>query len=834
VPASIGGPPASGSATRRPAGNLPQPLSGFVGRRREVREIRRLLPGSRLVTLTGIGGVGKTRLAVRVAGEVRRLYPDGVWLADLTDLHDPTLVRDTQDPEMLAQLVAAVLRIPVQPGRSPLDRLREALAARQLLLVLDCCEHLLESCAVLVDRVLHACPGVRVVATSREPLMVYGEVTFPVPPLEVPAAEVPLGGQSPATVAQVESVALFAARAAAVLPGFEVTAGNQEAVSAICRRLDGLPLAIELAAAQMRVLTPHQIVDRLANRFAVLRRGARTGPKRLQTLRACLQWSFELCSKPERALWARLSVFSGGAELDAVEAVCAGDNQAGHEQAGHEQAGHDQAGHDQAGDNQAGDKQAGEDQLELVTALVDKSILVRADDGRVARYRMLESVRDFGLEELRGSGEDAAVRRRHRDWCLRLAGDAEREWISDRQPYWAARLGREHANIRGAVEYCLAEPGEAESALRIAVSLPPMHWIARALFREGRQWLDRALAQATRPTAVRARALLLDSQLAIGQGDPGAGAELLDRGEALARQLAATTELGYATYLRGLVLMFREGDLPAAIGHFEKALAAPPDVLRIDLLLTLGHAAGLLGDSARTAALEEEVLRLTRPWDQGFYRARVVWGRALAAWRNGELDSAAALVSERLRPLRTSAPDDRYGIALSVEVLAWIAAAAHRPRRAATLLGAADSLWTEIGSSIGGYRYLEPDHRECERRARAELGDDAFGEAFGLGRGFGPEQTVSYAVGAAGTPARKPSVATPADDLLDLSRREREVAALVAEGLTNREIAGRLVISQRTAESHVDHILTKLGLTGRAQIAAWIGRRRRRLPQPER
>jgi predicted ATPase/DNA-binding CsgD family transcriptional regulator len=789
-------PAATCGGRRHGADSLPLDLSSFVGRAREVRQVRRLLSRSRLVTLTGIGGVGKTRLALHSAADVQRAFPDGTWLVDLTELHDPdSATRGMPDPELLAQLVAGVLRLPARPMRSPLDQVREALAARRLLLVLDNCEHLLSCCAIVVDAILRACPLVRVLTTSREPLLISGETTFAVPPLAVPPAErLP----SPAALARIDSVALFIARARSVLQGFELTAGNQAAVSAICRRLDGLPLAIELAAARVRMLTPQQIMDRLADRFAVLGRGARTAPERLQTLRACLDWSFDLCVMREQRLWARLSVFAGGAELDAVEDICADE------------------------DLPAGDV------LDVVTALVDKSILIRIDEGRIARYRMLETVRDFGLTKLRAAGREAAVRRQHRDWYLRLAARAQREWLSERQAYWLARLGREHANIRVAVEHCLSEPGGAGDALRIAVSLPPMHWIAKALFREGRQWLDRALALADTPTPVRARAFLLASQLAIGQGDPGAGAELLDRGEALAQKLNAQAELAYATYLRGLVKMFATGDLPAAIDHFENALTAlaadptGPSQLQIDVRLTLGHAAGLLGDGDRAAALEREVRGLTEQWDQGFYRARVVWGRALAAWRNNELDTATALVSERLRPLRGQGTDDRYGIALSVEVLAWIAAAARQGRRAATLLGAADTLWTEIGSSIDGYRYLEDDHRECERRTRDLLGDGAFDAAFEAGRGYVPEQAIALALDADHVPEQLPPATGSAGALAALTRREREVAEHIAQGLTNKEIASRLVISQRTAESHVERILAKLGFSRRAQVAAWF------------
>jgi predicted ATPase len=309
--------PTAGRAT---IGNLSAEVTSFVGRRREVGEVKRALAESRLVTLTGVGGTGKTRLAVRVAGDLRRVFGDGVWFVDLTQLHGPELVaRELQDPDVLAFLVTATLGLR-QAGGSPLQTLVGELADRRMLLVLDNCEHLLPGSAVFADRLLRGCPEVRILATSREPLAIAGEVLLPVPPLSAPDLR-----QRPslAELGRCESVALFLARVQAAVPAFQLTQANHVAVAELCHRLDGLPLAIELAAARVRALAPEQILGRMADRFALLSRGSRSAPERQQTLRACVDWSFDLCAKEERLLWARLSVFVGGFELDAVEGVCA-------------------------------------------------------------------------------------------------------------------------------------------------------------------------------------------------------------------------------------------------------------------------------------------------------------------------------------------------------------------------------------------------------------------------------------------------------------------------------------------------------------------------------
>ena len=526
-------------AGRALLGTLPVELTSFVGRRREVGEVKRLLVDARLVTLTGIGGTGKTRLALRVGGDVRRAFPDGVWFVDLTELRISGLLGgEVGDPQVLAHLVAAVLGLHDRPGVRPLRRLADHLADGQAMLVLDNCEHLLTACAILVDRLLRDCPRLRILTTSREPLGLTAEMIFSVPPLPTPR---PGDRQSLAAMDSYESVTLFVTRAQAATPAFGITADNRAAVAEICHRLDGLPLAIELAAARTRVLTPRQIVDRLANRFTVLGRGSRTAPGRQQTLRACVDWSFDLCSKPERMLWARSAVFVGGFELDAVEGICAD------------------------GDLPAADL------LDLLAGLLDKSILVRDDfggQGEVARYRMLETLRDYGHEQLREAGEYDLLRHRHADWYQGLAARAATEWISHREVYWHARLSREHPNLRAAIEYCLDEPDLADTALHLAMTVPLAYWSRRGLFSEVRRWLDRALAQTATASTIRARALLLDSHYAIIQGDSEVGMRLLDRGEDLARQLGSIVETAYAAYVRGVVLVYR-GDLPAAHGLVE-------------------------------------------------------------------------------------------------------------------------------------------------------------------------------------------------------------------------------------------------------------------------
>src|SRR6516225_8323 len=464
---------------RHGAGNLPAELTSFVGRRGELAEVRRLLAGSRLVTLTGVGGVGKTRLAVRAAAGLRRAFRDGVWLVQLDQLRDPALV---------AQAVAETLGLQDRAGYAPEAAVAEHLAGRQLLLVLDNCEHLVDAAAKLADLLLRAAAGLRVLATSRESLNITGETVLAVPPLAAPEAWRLL---TVAELTRFPAAGLFTERAAQVVPGFAVTEADMAAVAGICRRLEGLPLAIELAAARLPVLSPEQIDARLGDRLGLLTQGSRTWPARQQTLRASVGWSYELCSPAERLLWTRLSVFNGGCELDAAEGICADHRLA-----------------------------AGE-VLDLLAALAGKSILIAAHRKGVARYRLPETLREYGQERLHESGEYTALRRRHRDWHEQLARQANTDWLSPQIAGLTARLHREHANVNAAQDFCQAEPGEAEAGLRIAIHVWLFYYWSAGHISEGRYRLGQALAEAGEPTVWRARGLLLAGFLAVISGDRG-------------------------------------------------------------------------------------------------------------------------------------------------------------------------------------------------------------------------------------------------------------------------------------------------------------------------
>ncbi|MDG3012937.1 hypothetical protein G4X40_22645, partial [Rhodococcus sp. D2-41] len=365
-------------ATEGMLGNLPAELTLFVGRRREASEVRGLLSGSRLVTLTGIGGVGKTRLSVHVAQEVGRAFDDGVWMVELGKV---------REPELVPEAVASALRLRGQAAQSPMELLVDFVGSRNLLLVLDNCEHVIDAAAGLAEVLLKSAPRLRVLATSREPLGIGGETVVAVPPLSVPD---PAVSSSVRAMLRCDAVGLFVERARSAVPGFELTEASKGTVATICQRLEGLPLPIELTAARLRAMSVEQILERLTDRYRLLTRGSRGAPSRQQTLRQCVDWSYDLLSVRERELWARLSVFAGGFELEAAEQIC-------------------------------GDGHGPGDVLDLVSSLVDKSILIREDIGGAIRYRMLETLREYGRERLRGGGGELGVRRAHRDWFERLA-----------------------------------------------------------------------------------------------------------------------------------------------------------------------------------------------------------------------------------------------------------------------------------------------------------------------------------------------------------------------------------------------------------------------------
>jgi non-specific serine/threonine protein kinase len=773
----------------RGKGNLPAEPTSFVGRREEVTEVTRLLTERRLVTLTGVGGVGKTRLALRASARLARAFSDGVWLVRLDQLREEALV---------AQAVTGTLGLHDRAADSPAS-LAQHLAGWQALLVLDNCEHLVDAVAKMTYQLLLAAPALRVLATSRESLNIAGETVLPLPPLAVPDHGQPV---TLAGLGLFPAVRLFAERAAQTVPGFSVTEANMVAVAGICRRLEGLPLAIELAAARLRVLSPNQIDDRLGDRLGLLTRGSRASPARQQTLRGSIEWSYELCSGLERLLWARLSVFVGGFELDAVEGVC------------------------------ADDRLEAEEVLDLLAALADKSILTVGHSEGVARYRLSETLREFGQERLQESGEYAALRRQHRDWHEQLARRVDTGWLSSQMAARVARLFRERANVQAAQDFCVAEPGEAEAeaGLRIALSVWTFYYRAAGYVSEGRYRLGQALARARKPTVWRARGLLLAGHLAGMGGDRGTALALVTEGTGLARQLNDPATQSFAAYCSG-VLCIWAGDLDQAIVHLDDGLAALPvgaghDHQRVNLLFSLATAVGLAGDEERAAACHREVAALTEAGGEFIrrrYTAYSMWALGLAVWRRGDLDRATELQQQALR-LRARR-DDRMGHTFCVEALAWIAASGRQYERAAVLLGTAASLWQSMALTLDSHQRMADCQRDCERQARKALGETAFGAAYNRGLQLPEEEAIGYALqqppapGKPPVPEQPPAVPGPATPL---TRREMEVARLVAEGRSDKEIAGCLVISQRTAEAHVAHVLAKLGFTSRAQIAAWV------------
>jgi hypothetical protein len=498
-----------------------------------------------------------------------------------------------------------------------------------------------------------------------------------------------------AELARFPAAGLFAERAAQVVAGFALTEANMAAVAGICRRLEGLPLAIELAAARLPVLSPEQIEARLGGRLGLLTRGGRSRPARQQTLRASVEWSYELCSQAERLLWARLSVFAGGFELDAAEGIC------------------------------ADHRLAAADVLELLAALAGKSILTAAHGKGVARYRLPEPLREYGQECLQSSGEYTALRRRHRDWHEQLARRVDAGWLSPQIAGLTGRLFREHANVAAAQDFCQAEPGEAEAGLRIAMHVWLFYYWLAGHASEGRYRLSQVLALASEPTVWRARGLLLASVLAAMSGDRGAVLPLLEQGTSLAGQLNDPATRAFAAWVAGQVCFFAD-DLPHAIAHAEDGLAVPPAAVRgrerAHLLINLANAAGLAGDEERAIACHRELTALTQAGSEDIRRAYSgysLWALGAAAWRRGDLERAAGLQQQSLRLLR----NDRMGTTFSVEALAWIAAARRQYQRAAVLLGAATGLWQSMGTTLDGFQPLAGHHRDCERQARQALGN---------------------------------------------------------------------------------------------------------------
>lgn len=770
--------------------NHPLYLTPFVGREAELDAVTRLLvdPDRRLVTLVGPGGIGKTRLGLQVAAKLLQQFPDGIWLVELAALPDPAL---------LPQAVASALGLREQPDRHLLETLTAHLEPRRLLLVLDNCEHLLDACARTVAALLTACPLLRIMTTSREPLQIAGEVTWLVPPLSLPD---PDHLPSLEGLARYEAIQLFVDRAQRAFPAFTLTPHNAPAIAQVCCRLDGLPLAIELAAARVKMLSVAQIVERLDDRFRLLIDGSPTAPARQQTLKASLDWSYDLLSPPEQILFRRLAIFTGGFDLAAAEAVCSGD--------GLERP----------------------EILDLLSQLFDKSLLlVERHESQGRRYRLLETVRQYARDRLRASGEAVPAGDRHSAWYLTLA-----EQVEPPAPWGAVetallnRMELEQDNWRTALQWSI-DQGQAESSLRLAAALG-WFWSLRAYLHEGRHWLAQALVASKEVSpSVRAKALSRAGALAVLQGDYEHGAALHKRALALVRGLKHSSITAWGLQDLGLVALY-SGDHACAEQFFEDSLAlfwkAHDQAGVASLLLDQGLAAYYQGNDRRAAMLLETSLALLQELGDAVAIVRTLHGLGMIARRQGELDRSRGLLEEALRVAWEKGA--RLEIARCLESLAGLACAGSQPERAARLFSAVETLRQAMGA------HLPRDiHDGCDRDlavARTQLDEKAFTAAWTAGRALTQEQAVAYALEAGDrTPSAETIPSVRPLTLLQaakrqyggLTARERQVAALVAEGKGNSAIAAELVTTVRTVEAHITHILDKLGFSSRTQVAVW-------------
>ena len=742
---------------------MPLPPTPFVGRRSEVAEVRRLVAAARVVTLAGPPGVGKTRIALHAAHDLARSFRDGVFFVELGGLRDAGL---------LAQEVARGLGLHDASTRWALDELVRHVGNRQLLVVLDNCEHLLDAAALLLDSMVRRCGELRVVATSRQSLGVSGETVLRVPPLSVPEH-----GST-----QAESLELLVARAEAIQPGHSIGHDEMEAAAELCRRLDGIPLAIELAAVRLKTLSLEQILARIDDRFGVLGEGNRTSPAHQRTLRATLDWSRELAAGDEWLLWRRLSVFPTSFDLVAVESICADDGLEARAV------------------------------LRVLDGLVDKSIVAATRAGPTMRYRLLDSIRDYGAEGLSASGEAGSLRRRHAHYYAQLCEEAWRHWAGPDQSSWFDRLDVEHGNLRAALDWCVAND-EAELGAAMAGDMW-LYWGARGHLTEGRKRLAALLERLPERSGVRAKSLWVAGYLALGQVDADAAAPLLEASVELGTGLADLESVAFATQYLGLCALFT-GDLAVAAETLERAFelhtrcgGRAAAFTLTDLAITLM----LAGETSRAADLYERSLAMA---EDSWTRSHCLWGAGLTKWLGGDVEGAERVEKEALRLIAEL--DERSGMALCLEALAWIAVSRHDLERGAVLQGAAHSIWESIPGHLP--RPLRGHGEQCSRRIREGLGDGARDRLFARGRDLDRGAAVACALEAKAEPVAG-AAATRQGGVL--SRRELEVARLVAAGLTDRDIATRLVISQRTAESHLQHILAKLGFRSRSQIAAWL------------
>ncbi|GAA3612347.1 LuxR family transcriptional regulator [Nonomuraea rosea] len=770
-------------AAEQPTPNLPAEPGEIIGRKREIAAIRSLMSTTRLLTLTGPGGVGKTRLATHVAGRVQRAFRDGVWLIELASL---------QDEQLLAVAVADALGLREEMPQPSTETVIDYLRTKQMLLVLDNCEHLVEASARLADALLRAAPKVRLLATSREALGVPGETPYIVPPLSFPGPDTQITKDD---VLRYDALALLVERARSIAPEVDI-ASQYVAAARLCRLLDGIPLAIELAAVWLRVLSLEQIIDRLGHRLHFLTRGYRTALPRHQTLYAAVEWSFELCSTQEQIMWERLSVFSGGFDLAAAEEIC------------------------------SAAPLTREEVLPLLAALTEKSIVARETCGARPRYQILETLRQYGQDRLNKSEETPATRRRHTDYYRDLAERSRAGWYGPNQVECFTTVVPEMPNLRAALDHCLGEDERAEEATRIFISLGG-YWSFFGGPSEASYWIDRLLKCRQIAGRERFSVLTLGTFFALMHGKIDPARLLLEECRLLSDGSDRQRPKAVTKFLSGrLTLML--GDYRKAIDLLESALdwyeRHPGEITEDGILhdtflpaFYLALSAIFAGDP-RAAGWVARCRDIAEAAGSRSEIALATWAEGIGRWFVGDLTQAASLFLSCLR-LEQSA-GYRYSPAWFVESLAWVAAAQGRDVPAARMIGAAGMMRRLLDVPLDGFRPYEDAHRAAVSSLRDRLGEKDYRKAVDEGASFDFNEAIGYALQ---EPADSVPSAAPAPGLPQeaLTPRELQVAGLVAEGMRNKDIAAQLVIAHRTAEGHVEHILKKLGFTSRAQIVAW-------------
>ncbi|MGW5518871.1 ATP-binding protein [Nocardia africana] len=767
----------------RVAAGVPSPATTFIGRRAELRELRRLLGEHRLVSVVGPGGIGKTRLAIQAAYEFRRAFPDGVRFVDFTAV---------RTPDLLAQVVCAGLALENRDAHDklPEETLVDYLRNRRMLLVLDNCEHVVEAAARLIARLLESTSVLRIMTTTREYLSIPGEYVFTLPPL-------PTRGETGG------AVELFTTRAAAVLSGFELHGDDVATIERICDRLDGLPLAIELACARLTVFSIDDLSQLLDHRLSVLTVGARTRSPRHRSLHATMDWSYELCTPQERLLWARLSVFTDGFDLPMAVHVC------------------------------ADDELPAEVVIESIAALVAKSVVRREECDRHVRFQMLESVREYGQDRL-SVPERAEFRAGLLQWCVSVIRATTPKWYSGEQIRHVMEIKRNRGNIRAALEAVISDPHDTQTVREVAEALGSAMflWACGISIREHRMWLTRMIDLPAVGATTKGHLLSVLALVQVLQGDRESAKFSLHR----ARTIAAAEGDGgltvLITHLDGLRALFA-GEFDTARTNMAEAAAGyavhglPADRIAM-LRIHQGMLFSATGDVGEARTLFQAVHTDTAAVGEQWFHSYATYGLGLVALREGDFPRAReqALAGIRLQQQF----GDTVGTTLLIELLGWSLAELDEAARAAVLLGAASSMWGAIGQQLYGSQGWIALRENAIRAARSRCGRQTFDRNLQRGQSMSMSELLDFVFtdAAPGDPtnaadrplAQAHRPAMPPEE--PLSPREREVAECVAAGMTNRQIAEKLVLSTRTVEGHVAHALRKLGLERRRDLTADI------------